>query len=70
MQASILISSVGRLTVRDLTLNMKGHAGWTTDSVDVHIGDWLTSFTPDEILILVGTNDISLGIPMQLSYQI
>lgn len=41
----------------------EGHAAWTTDSVDVHIGDWLTSFTPDEVLILVGTNDISLGIP-------
>lgn len=60
----------GKVTGSGFDADHEGYASWTTDSVDVHIGDWLTSFTPDEILILVGTNDISLGIPMQLSYQI
>lgn len=41
----------------------EGHSGWTSDSIDVNIQGWLNSFDPDEVLLLIGTNDISLGVP-------
>jgi len=39
----------------------EGHSGWRADELLVHIDSWLTTYSPDIILLHIGTNDISNG---------
>lgn len=35
----------------------EGHSGWRTHDIDDNLGDWLAGYTPDIVLIHLGTND-------------
>jgi lysophospholipase L1-like esterase len=39
----------------------EGHSGWRADDLLVFIDSWLTTYSPDIILLHIGTNDISNG---------
>ena len=39
----------------------EGHSGWRADDLLVHIDSWLATYSPDIILLHIGTNDISNG---------
>ena len=41
----------------------EGHDGWRTEQVDSAMGDWISNYSPDAILLLIGTNDVSQGSP-------
>ena len=38
-------------------MDHEGRAGWTTAQIDEKIGEWLRDYTPDVVLIHLGTND-------------
>ncbi|MFI5387559.1 MAG: GDSL-type esterase/lipase family protein [Fimbriimonadales bacterium] len=40
----------------------EGHSGWQTVNISANISGWLTTSTPDVILLHIGTNDISAGV--------
>ena len=37
----------------------EGHSGWTTLDIDELLGEWLQNYTPDIVLLHLGTNDVS-----------
>jgi lysophospholipase L1-like esterase len=37
----------------------EGHSGWRIDQIDANIVTWLRTFTPNTILLHIGTNDIN-----------
>ena len=43
----------------------EGHDGETTDYVNSQIESWLTTYSPDIILIHIGTNDIQGQVPLE-----
>jgi lysophospholipase L1-like esterase len=52
---------VGSLTNGPTSLADKhheGHPGWRIDQIDASIGGWLTTYQPDVVLLMIGTNDI------------
>jgi acyl-CoA thioesterase I len=36
----------------------EGHPGWRIEDIDQHQAEWVSTYQPDAILLLVGTNDI------------
>ena len=38
--------------------NHEGHSGWRIDQIDSQVGGWLSTYQPDVVLLLIGTNDI------------
>ncbi|NJP99706.1 SGNH/GDSL hydrolase family protein [Streptomyces zingiberis] len=38
--------------------NHEGHSGWTIAQIDANITNWLRAYTPDTILLHIGTNDM------------
>ncbi|MEU4770152.1 SGNH/GDSL hydrolase family protein [Actinosynnema sp. NPDC023794] len=50
--------------------NHEGHPGWTISQVDANITTWLRAYTPQTILLHIGTNDMwrdPRGAPSRLS---
>ncbi|WBB64328.1 SGNH/GDSL hydrolase family protein [Streptomyces sp. WMMC500] len=41
----------------------EGHSGWTISQIDQNISAWLATYTPDTILLHIGTNDMYGGDP-------
>ncbi|MCC3654477.1 SGNH/GDSL hydrolase family protein [Streptomyces sp. S07_1.15] len=41
----------------------EGHSGWTIAQIDSNIESWLRTYTPDTILLHIGTNDMYGGDP-------
>jgi lysophospholipase L1-like esterase len=39
-------------------MDHEGHSGWTIAQIDENISAWLTTYTPQTILLHIGTNDI------------
>jgi lysophospholipase L1-like esterase len=39
-------------------MDHEGHSGWTVAQIDENISAWLTTYTPETILLHIGTNDI------------
>lgn len=37
----------------------EGHGGWRIDQISVRVEKWLSKYTPDIVLLHIGTNDIS-----------
>jgi lysophospholipase L1-like esterase len=37
----------------------EGHAGWRADEIVARLPKWLKSYTPDIVLLHIGTNDVS-----------
>ncbi|MPZ73149.1 MAG: DUF4082 domain-containing protein [Nitriliruptorales bacterium] len=35
-----------------------GWRGWRIDEIDAVVGDWLTTYRPDVVMLMIGTNDI------------
>ena len=38
--------------------NHEGHSGWRIDQIDSQVGGWLSTYQPEVVLLLIGTNDI------------
>jgi lysophospholipase L1-like esterase len=38
--------------------NHEGHSGWRIDQIDAQISGWLSSYQPQIVLLLIGTNDM------------
>jgi lysophospholipase L1-like esterase len=36
----------------------EGHIGWRIDEIQSHVGEWLATYKPEVVLLLIGTNDI------------
>lgn len=45
----------------DFDLDHEGHWGWRTDEIYSELPTWLESYTPDVVLLHLGTNDIFQG---------
>lgn len=45
----------------DFDTDHEGHYGWTTDQVNAQLVGWLTNYTPDIVLLHLGTNDTYYG---------
>ena len=41
--------------------NHEGHNGWPTDLMSTYINGWMSTFTPDTVLLLAGANDLIQG---------
>nr|WP_296065935.1 SGNH/GDSL hydrolase family protein [uncultured Actinoplanes sp.] len=41
----------------------EGHPGWTIAQISDRIGGWLDAYRPDVILLHIGTNDMTKGLP-------
>jgi lysophospholipase L1-like esterase len=41
----------------------EGHPGWTITQISANIDRWLDTYTPDVILLHIGTNDMHKGLP-------
>lgn len=41
----------------------EGHPGWTITQISANIGRWLDAYRPDVILLHIGTNDMTRGLP-------
>ncbi|NMO51549.1 hypothetical protein HH310_10140 [Actinoplanes sp. TBRC 11911] len=41
----------------------EGHPGWTITQISANIDHWLDAYTPDVILLHIGTNDMTRGLP-------
>lgn len=39
----------------------EGHSGWKIADLHYHVGNWLSTYQPEIILLLIGTNDILNG---------
>lgn len=39
-------------------IDHEGHSGWATHDIAAHIGTWLQTYTPDVVLLHLGTNDM------------
>lgn len=39
--------------------NHEGHPGFTTYDIRQNVGGWLAAYTPDYVLLMIGTNDIA-----------
>lgn len=37
----------------------EGHSGWTTHDISEHLDFWLEGYTPDVVLLHIGTNDVA-----------
>ena len=37
----------------------EGHPGWRADQIDANVTTWLNNYTPDLVLLQIGTNDVS-----------
>ncbi|MEU4683011.1 SGNH/GDSL hydrolase family protein [Streptomyces xinghaiensis] len=48
------VNGPGNLGDRD----HEGHSGWTIAQIDSNITNWLRTYTPDTILLHIGTNDM------------
>ena len=51
-------------------LDNEGHKGWTIDRLTAKVDDWLRAYSPDVVLLHIGTNDMYAGVasaPRQLS---
>ncbi len=59
--------------VRDNVLShdqdTSGHNGWTTDEIDQNITTWVTTWHPDYVLLMAGTNDVFQARPDPLFYR-
>lgn len=56
-------------------LQNEGHKGWTIGQISEQIDGWLSTYTPDVVLLMVGTNDTARSLdlaiaPRQLSAMI
>jgi len=38
--------------------NHEGHSGWRIDQIDSQVSGWLSTYQPEVVLLLIGTNDI------------
>ncbi|MCC6907663.1 MAG: hypothetical protein IT430_06970 [Phycisphaerales bacterium] len=47
----------------------EGHGGWRIYNIHNNIVDWMTRYEPDEILLHIGTNDISTGADARTAAQ-
>ena len=36
----------------------EGHPGWRIEDIDQHAAEWVKTYDPDAVLLLIGTNDI------------
>lgn len=36
----------------------EGHSAWRIDQIDAHMVEWLDTYQPDVVLLLIGTNDV------------
>lgn len=41
----------------------EGHPGWTITQISEHVNEWLATYSPDVILLHIGTNDMYRNIP-------
>ena len=39
--------------------NHEGHSGWRIDEIHASIDGWLTTYQPEVVLLLIGTNDVT-----------
>ncbi|WP_293338753.1 SGNH/GDSL hydrolase family protein [Microcoleus sp. CAWBG58] len=44
-----------------LSQHHEGHSGWRIEEICDRVADWLQTFQPDIILLLIGTNNIAQG---------
>lgn len=44
-----------------LSQHHEGHSGWLIEQICDRVADWLQTFQPDIILLLIGTNNIGQG---------
>jgi lysophospholipase L1-like esterase len=59
---SINVDFVGSLSSGYKTLPDKdheGHKGWKINKISAYVEDWISIYTPDIVLLHIGTNDIS-----------
>jgi lysophospholipase L1-like esterase len=42
----------------------EGHSGWRTDQIALSISGWLTTYQPQAVLLMIGTNDIIQSKPV------
>ena len=47
--------------LKDFDLNHEGHWAWETGELDEKLDGWLKGYTPDIVLLHVGTNDFDRG---------
>lgn len=45
----------------DFDLDHEGHYGWTADQLGAYLPAWLRDYTPDIVLLMIGSNDIYRG---------
>lgn len=41
--------------------NHEGHSGWRIDQIDTNINSWMDTYTPEIVLLHIGTNDIIMN---------
>ncbi len=41
--------------------NHEGHSGWTVSQIDTNINSWMDKYTPQIVLLHIGTNDIYMS---------
>jgi lysophospholipase L1-like esterase len=49
--------------------NNEGHPGWTITQISANIDHWLDAYEPDVILLHIGTNDMTRGLPDPVAHM-